>query len=238
MAKRKSRKLVIIIMGSPGAGKGTQGELLAEKLNLYPFETSKILEEKFLGAGKESFVKVEGKKYFLKNEKKLWETGKWCSPPFVTSLVIEKIRKLFEEGKDLLFSGSPKTVYEGEKIIPLLKKLYGSKNIQVIFLATSAKETIFRNSHRRICELMRHSILYSKETVNLKKCPLDGSRLVTRGKLDKTEIIKVRLKEFEERTLPLIKFFKEEGLKVKKINGSPPPAIVFKNILKALISGS
>ena len=68
MAKRKSRKLVIIIMGSPGAGKGTQGELLAEKLNLYPFETSKILEEKFLGAGKESFVKVEGKKYFLKNE--------------------------------------------------------------------------------------------------------------------------------------------------------------------------
>ena len=40
-------KLIIILLGAPGAGKGTQGELLSDRLGLYYFETSKILEEFF-----------------------------------------------------------------------------------------------------------------------------------------------------------------------------------------------
>ncbi|MFQ6049925.1 MAG: adenylate kinase, partial [Candidatus Paceibacterales bacterium] len=69
---------------------------------------------------------------------------------------------------------------------------------------------------------------------NLTKCPWDGSKLIRRKKLDDPETIKIRLKEYKERTLPLFDYFKKEKLKVKKINGSPPPATVFKNILKAL----
>jgi adenylate kinase family enzyme len=130
-------------------------------------------------------------------------------------------------------SGSPRTLYEAKEVTPLLKKLYGPKNIKIVLLSVSAKESIFRNSHRRICELMRHPILYSKETAQLKKCPLDGSKLIKRKGLDDPAIIKVRLKEYRERTWPLIGYFKKEGLSVKKINGSPPPAIVFKSILKA-----
>jgi len=149
-------------------------------------------------------------------------------------LVKEEIKKLFREGKNLVLAGSPRTLYEGEKLIPLLKKLYGLKNIKVVLLEISAKETIFRNTHRRICELMRHPILYSKETKNLKHCPLDGSKLLKRKGLDDPETIKVRLKEYKERTLPLIDFFKKQKLKVIKISGSPPPAVVFKNILKSL----
>jgi adenylate kinase family enzyme len=68
----------------------------------------------------------------------------------------------------------------------------------------------------------------------LKRCPLDGSRLIKRGKLDKPETIKVRLKEYEERTFPVIEYLKERKIKVEKVNGSPPPAIVFENILKKL----
>jgi adenylate kinase family enzyme len=52
--------------------------------------------------------------------------------------------------------------------------------------------------------------------------------------LDDPQTIKVRLKEYKERTWPLIGYFKKEGLKVKKINGSPPPAVVFKSILRSL----
>ncbi len=232
--RSKNKKLVLILMGPPGAGKGTQAELLADKLNLYYFETSKILERKFKEAKKGEFVIVEGKKYFIKDQKKLWLEGKLCDPPFVTYLVKEEIKKLFREGKNLVLAGSPRTLYEGEKLIPFLKKLYGSKNIKVVLLEISAKETIFRNTHRRICELMRHPILYSKETKNLKHCPLDGSKLLKRKGLDDPETIKVRLKEYKERTLPLIDFFKKQKLKVIKISGSPPPAVVFKNILKSL----
>ena len=226
-------QMVIIIIGPPGSGKGTQGELLAEKFNLYYLETSKILEEKFKENNKKNII-IEGEKYFLEKEKEKWEKGFLCSPPFVTYLIREKIKKLFEEGKNLVLAGSPRTIYEGERIIPLLKNLYGEKNLKVILLEIPAKETIFRNSHRRICQLMRHPIVYAKETRDLKICPLDGSKLIKREGLDDPETIKVRLKEYKERTYPLIKYFKEQGLKVKKINGSPPPAIVFQNILKSL----
>ncbi len=222
-------------MGPPGSGKGTQAQLLAERLNLFYFETSKILEEKFREIRKKNqLIEIEGKKYSLKKEKKLWESGKLCSPPFVTYLVKERIKKLAQEGKNLALAGSPRSLYEGEKIIPLLKKMYGSKNIKVVLLEISPEETIFRNSHRRICQLMRHPIVYNEETKNLKICPLDGSKLIKRKGLDDPETIKVRLKEYQERTIFLIEYFKKEKLKVKKVNGSPPPGIVFENILKTL----
>jgi len=230
----KEKKQVIIIMGAPGSGKGTQAELLAERFNFYYFETSKILEEKFHEAKENEFVTADGKKYYLKNEKVIWQTGGLCSPPMVTVLVMEKIRKLYKEGKSLILSGSPRTVYESEKVIPMLKKTYGIGNIKIILLQISPSETIFRNSHRRICELMRHPVLYSKENEKLIECPLDGSKLLKREGLDDPKSIKVRLEAYKERTLPLLEHFKKEKLTVKKINGSPAPAIVFKNVLKAL----
>ncbi|MCD6402311.1 nucleoside monophosphate kinase [bacterium] len=232
--RKENKKIVIIIMGAPGAGKGTQGELLSEKLNLYYFETSKILEEKFKEEKRGEKIKIEGKEYEVLKERKLWEAGKLCDPPFVTYLVQKKIKELFREGKSLLLSGSPRTLYEGERVLPLLEELYGKENIKIIFLDISAKDSIWRNSHRRICQLMRHPILYSEETKHLTKCPLDGSKLLRRKGLDDPETIKVRLKEYKERTIPLFDYFKRENFKVIKIDGSLPPAEVFENILKAI----
>jgi len=229
----KFKKLVIILIGPPGSGKGMQANLLAEKLNLFHLETSKILEEKFSENIKGSLI-IENKRYSFSKEKKLWEEGKVCSPPFVVYLVSEKIKELKKLDYNLVLSGSPRTLFESEKIIPLLEELYGKKNIKCFLLNISPKETIFRNSHRRICELMRHSILYFKENEKLKRCPIDGSKLVKRGKLDDPETIKVRLKEYKERTLPVIEYLKKRKIKVEIINGSPPPAIVFENILKKL----
>lgn len=232
------KQKVIIILGAPGSGKGTQGELLSEKFSLYYFETSKILEEAFNQDSKKQSkpIEIDGKNYCTKKEKKLWETGMLCSPPWVTHLVSQRIKELHKDGKSLLLSGSPRTLYEGEKLMPLLKKLYGINNIYIILIEQSAETSIFRNSHRRICELMRHPILYSEETAKLKKCPIDGSRLLKRKGLDNPATIKTRLKEYEERTLPLIDLFKQEKIKIKTINGEEPPADVFAAILKALQS--
>jgi len=236
MKHSNSQKLVIILFGPPGSGKGTQGELLAERFNLYYFETSKILEETFTGKlGEKNFLEIEGKKYYFQNEKKLWQEGKLCSPPFVTYLVMEKIKELHREGKGLILSGSPRTVYEGERVIPLLKKLYGLENIKVILLEQKEKTTIWRNSRRRICQLMRHSILSTKkEFLNLKYCPLDGSKLIKRKGLDSPETIKVRLKEYKERTFPLIEFLKKENIKIWKIDAEKSPEQVFKKIVSLI----
>lgn len=234
MHGKENFQQVIIIMGPPGSGKGSQATLLADKLDLYYLETSKILEERFRDATKDDFVEVDRKRYFLLKEKKLWQKGFLMSPPLVTRLLKDKIKQLHYDGRGIILAGSPRTLYEAQEEIPLLKKLYGPENIKIILLDIPPSVTIFRNSRRRICELMRHSILYSKETEKLSRCPLDGSKLVRRKGLDDPETIKTRLKEYKSRTLPLLDYFKSEGLKVTKINGSPPPVTVFKKIISAL----
>lgn len=220
-------------MGPPGSGKGTQSQLLSEKLNFYYFETSKIIEQNFNNAKEGEFIEVDGEKYDLLHEKKLFAEGILCTPVLVTYLVKEKIKELAKEGKGIVFSGSPRTIYEGEQIMPFLDELYGKENIEIILIKLPEKESIFRNTHRRFCSLMRHPILYSKETEKLTRCPLDGSELVVRI-LDTTETMKIRLKEYKERTLPLIDYFKRENFIAKEIEGKQTPEELHNDILKIL----
>jgi len=229
------KPLVIILMGPPGSGKGTQAELLSDKLNLYYLETSKIIEANVMEAKKGDYVKIKGKKYSLLQEKKLWLSGILCTPLLVSFWVKNKIKQLYNQGQGIVMAGSPRTLPEGKDQIPFLKKLYSPKNIKIFLLEVDPQVTIQRNSQRRICELMRHPILSTrKEFLRLKYCPLDGSKLIKRKGLDDPETIKIRLKEYKERTLPLIKYFRQQGLRVKKINGEQSVENIFKNILKFL----
>ena len=79
-------KQVIILFGPPGAGKGTQAELLSDKTGYYHFETSKVIEACFKNESPEKVFEIEGQKYKVKDEKKRWETGLLNSPPFVVFL--------------------------------------------------------------------------------------------------------------------------------------------------------
>ena len=231
-------KQVIILFGPPGAGKGTQSELLSEKMGLYLFETSKILERKFKETQrpsfneKERYVTVGAEKFDVLEEFEIWKKGELCSPPYVTQLVIGEIKNLFNADKSLVLAGSPRTVYEVERVIPTLEKLYGKENVKIVLIEISSEQTIFRNSHRKICELIRHPILFNKETENLTLCPLDGSKLVKRKDLDDPETIKVRIKEYSERTFPMVDWFNRNDFKVNKINGEQSVADVFKDVLQ------
>ena len=152
----------------------------------------------------------------------------------MVNLIVEKIKDLAGEEKSIIFSGSPRTVYEAEKEIPLLKELYGKENIRFLMLEIKPETTIYRNSHRRICELIRHSILFSSETEQLTKCPLDGSKLVKRKGLDDLETIKKRIEIFKSDTYPVSQVIEKYGLKLHKINGEQAVAEVHEDILKAI----
>ena len=222
---------VIILFGPPGAGKGTQSELLSETLGYYHLESSKVLEHCFKKENQEKVFTMDGKDYKVADEIKNWKEGILTSPPFVTSLMLEKVRNLKKDGESFIMSGSPRTLYEVEKEMPILSELYGKENIKIIMIEISAEVTIFRNTHRKICELMRHSILFNEETKKLKICPLDGSKLIKRKRLDDPNIIKVRLKQYKERTLPMLDYFRKMGYKVHRINGEKSVAQVHRNIL-------
>ena len=232
--KKGRKKFIVIIIGPPGAGKGTQAELLAEKLNLYYFETARILEESWAKAKKDDFVEVDGgEKFLLLDEKKLFDKGILCSPPFVSFVVKRKIMALAKQNKSLVLAGSPRTLYEGKEVMPLMMDLYGAENILVLELKISDQESIWRNTRRRICSKCRYPVPFTKETQNLKKCPKCGGELVTRT-LDSEDVIKVRLNQYKERTYPLFEYFKEINIRIKEINGEQSIENVFKDILRAI----
>ncbi len=231
-------KQVIIVFGPPGAGKGTQSELLSEKMGLFSLESSKIIEREFkkLEAlpqdSAERFVECFGEKIDVFSEMENWKKGILTSPPFATTLIMREIKRIFEEGESLIMSGSPRTVYEAEKEMPLLVELYGKENIKIILIEISPETTAHRNVNRKICELMRHSILHNEETEKITLCPIDGSKLVKREGLDNPETIKTRLVQYKERTLPLFEYFKSEQFNINKINGERSIAEVHGEIVK------
>jgi len=230
---RLMQKQVIILFGAPGAGKGTQATLLSEKLDFFYFETSGIIE-RIIKDAKEEFIEEDGEKFYFAEQKRLWENGKLWDPPFVVHFAKEKIKELANEGKSILFAGSPRTIYEAQKELPLLKELYGAENIKVFLIEISPQETLHRNSNRKICELMRHPIIFNDETKNLTLCPLDGSKLEKREGLDNPETIKVRLEEYKNRTVPIFDIIEKEGIQIKKINGEQSVAGVYNDILSKI----
>lgn len=231
---------VVIVFGPPGAGKGTQSELLTEKFGLFSLESSKVIErefKKFEGMSADSpdrFVECFGEKFDMIVEMENWKKGLLTSPPFATTLIMKEIKRVADEGESLMMSGSPRTVYEAEREMPLLEKLYGKERIMIMLLEISPETTALRNSKRKICELMRHSILHNKETEKLTKCPLDGSKLVKRTGLDDPETIKTRLVQYKERTLPLFEYFKTNDFNINTVNGEQSVAEVHENILEIL----
>jgi adenylate kinase len=233
MVKKAEIPKVIIILGPPGSGKGTQSQLLSEKFGFFQFETSTIIGRVIEQAKQGDFIEIEGKKYNFKAQDELRSRGKLWDSAFVFHFVNKKIEELAREKEGLVISGSPRNPEEGKRLIPLLEKLYGRKNIIIFALQLDPKDTLWRNSHRRECKLATHSILYTQETEQLTKCPLDGSFLMHR-KDDNPSAIETRLVEYKDKTFPLLEYFRKEKLKVKEINGGHSVAKVFENILSAL----
>jgi adenylate kinase len=217
---------VIIIYGPPGSGKGTQARKVAEYFNLEHFDTGRLIEKKVHDPALQDDP-------IIQRERKNFETGKLCTPEWAAQLVKEEVKKVYQMNKGLVFSGSPRTLPEAKELIPVLEELYKKENIYVLKIEVKPETSIFRNSNRRVCKKCGHPLIYSPENEKLEKCPKCGGELVKRV-LDKPEVIKVRLKEFEERTEPIYKLLEERNIRIIEIDGEPSVEEVYQNILKVL----
>ena len=109
------KKIAIMLFGPPGSGKGTQANLLASKFNLIHFDSGKFLE---------SVVhdQVRQKEAIIRRERELFDAGKLNSPSFVFREIAHRAEKFAESDLGIVFSGSPRTMHEAEKLVPLLKE--------------------------------------------------------------------------------------------------------------------
>ncbi len=222
------QKQVIILIGPPGSGKGTQADLLAEDEGIVHLETSKIIEEKLKNGDSGDPVLAQARNDF--------KSGKLVDPAVVTSWVIEKVRGLAAQGKGIVFSGSFRTVYEAEHEIPVSEELYGKGNIHILSIVLSEEESVKRNSFRRICKANRHPIPNFPEYEKITRCPQDDSEIETRV-LDKPETIRVRYQTYLKETEPVLAVFARYGYQVTVINGEQPIRKVHDDI-KDVLGGS
>jgi adenylate kinase len=221
----KDNKSIIILIGPPGSGKGTQAELIAEKFGFYHFETSKVIEEKFKNADPNDKE--------MREEYEKFSSGQLNTPSKVRQWVIDRIEDLAQHKTKIVFSSSPRTLYEAEGECPFLEKYYNKNEMIVFNIEVSEEESIRRNSGRRICEKSRHPIPDFDEYKNIKTCPKDGSKIITRI-LDKPDIIKVRYATYVNETKPVLDFFKKADYEVVKINGDQSISDVHTDIIKKI----
>lgn len=191
----------IVLLGAPGAGKGTVAKLLNEYDGSVQISTGDILR---------SAVK-QGTELGLK-AKTYMEKGELVPDELIMEIIEERMRSP-DCQKGFIFDGFPRTINQAEKLKELLKKM----NIQldgVINLDVPKEVIIERLSTRRTCSNPDCQEIYnikSKPPSPDGKCLKCGWPVVQRE--DETEeAIKRRLEVYNEKTAPLIEFYKKEGI--------------------------
>ncbi|MDE2019527.1 MAG: nucleoside monophosphate kinase [Patescibacteria group bacterium] len=221
------KKIAVVLHGPPGSGKGTQADLLADRLNLIHFDTGKLMEGVVHDPKRQ-------KEKLIRRERQLFDSGKLLTPSFVLREAEKDAKRIRKADWGIVLSGSPRTLYEAQGLLPVLEELYGKKNVYIFKLEAPADFSMKRNSSRLKCKMCGYNLLTAfYPGKHPKHCPVCGGPFYRRS-LDRADIIKVRLREYEERTMPIFDFEKKRGYKVHAVDARPAPYKVLEHILKRL----
>jgi len=223
MKNSKSKKLVIILLGPPGSGKGTQAKLLQKKFDLKYIGSGDLLRSR---KKKGDFTGIRIGQYI--------DVGKRVPTPVIFNLWMDKMEsfKKSSDFKGFIIDGSPRSLFEAEMLELALGWYEWNKNKRVIFIKISPKESISRLTKRRMCKNCGRSIPYIGEFRNLKKCDKCGGKLIRRAD-DTVKGVKERLSWFKTDVQPSINYYKKRG-ELIEVNGEQSIEDVYKDILKVL----
>ena len=210
----------IIMLGAPGAGKGTQAALISEKYNIPHISTGDIFREN-----------IKNGTELGKKAKEYIDAGLLVPDELTCDLVIDRISK-DDAANGYILDGFPRTLAQAEALSEALKKRNESVDY-AIDIDVDDDFIIERMSGRRVCKGCgaTYHIKYaapSKENV----CDKCAGELVLR-KDDEPETVKKRLEVYHEQTQPLIDYFGNEGV-LYTFDGTLPIDDVFTAIKKLL----
>ena len=210
----------IIMLGPPGAGKGTQAKMLVEKLGIPQISTGDMLR---------AAVK-EGTPMGLK-AKEYMDGGKLVPDEVVIGIVKDRLAA-DDCSKGFILDGFPRTIPQAEALDKVLAEM-GKKIEYVVNVAVPESELLTRLTGRRTCK--KCGAMYHVKFNPPKQdgvCDKCGGELYQRDD-DKEETILNRLKVYNDQTAPLIEYYKKQGVLVD-IDGSKDIGEIFKDICAAL----
>ena len=206
----------MILLGAPGAGKGTQAEILNKELEIPTISTGNILR---------AAVK-NGTPTGLK-AKEYMDAGKLVPDEVIIGVITERLQEE-DCAKGYILDGVPRTIAQAEAL-----EKAGIAFDAVVSIEISDEEIMERMGGRRVCEACGSS--YHVVAVPPKQegiCDACGGKLVQR-KDDAPETVKARLQVYHNETEPLKNFYESRGL-LKSVDNLPSVADMSKSILKAL----
>ena len=194
----------LILLGAPGAGKGTQAEILCKKLGIPSISTGNILRAAIKDG---TPTGVQAKSYI--------DAGKLVPDEVIIGIVNERLSQ-DDCAKGYILDGVPRTIAQAEAL-----EKAGIQFDAVVSIEISEDEILRRMSGRRVCEACGSS--YNVEAVPPRVegiCDNCGGKLIQR-KDDTPETVRERLKVYHTETEPLVGFYAQRGLlKSVAVNGT------------------
>lgn len=192
----------LILLGAPGAGKGTQGGFIVDKYAIPSLSTGNILRQ---AVKNQTPVGLKAKSYM--------DAGDLVPDDVIIDVITERLRQP-DAQKGFILDGVPRTVAQAEA----LEKM-GVEIDLVIDIEVADENIVERLSGRRVCEKCAtpyHTIFNPSTKPEL--CDRCGGHLIIR-KDDEPETILARLKTYHDQTEPLVEFYRKRG-KLAEVEGS------------------
>lgn len=210
----------ILIMGGPGAGKGTMSEKIVEKYKINHISTGDIFRSEI---GKQSVLGMKAKSFM--------DQG-LLVPDEVTNAMVKSYLETLDIKNGFLLDGYPRTIEQAKAFDEISKGTVLAID-KVIALEISLDELAARVTGRRLCKNCGEIYhVTNKPSKVVGVCDRCGEELYQR-KDDTVESLKVRLDEYKNSTMPVLDFYKEQGM-VSVIDASQSIDNVWKDTRKVL----
>lgn len=210
----------IIMLGAPGAGKGTQAKQIADKYSIPHISTGDIFR-----------ANIKNGTDLGQKAKQYMDQGLLVPDELTCDLVMDRIQ-MSDCENGFVLDGFPRTIPQAEALDAALTKI-GQKMDYAIDVDVPDENIVNRMSGRRAC--LECGATYHIVSLPPKaegKCDRCGAELVLRED-DKPETVQKRLRVYHEQTQPLIDYYKNQGI-LKSVDGTQPMEAVFASITEIL----
>lgn len=198
--------LRIVLLGPPGAGKGTHAKILSERYGIPHVSTGDILRSH-----------IQNETPLGKKAKSFIDNGRLVPDELVIEMMAHRLENP-DVKKGFILDGFPRTAEQAKALDVILEKLKMPLSF-VLEFDTSEEVIVFRLSGRRACPNCGMNYHLQNITPKIEGiCDKCGTALIQR-KDDKPETIKERLRVYHEQTEPLIQFYKDRKL-IRMVNGN------------------
>jgi adenylate kinase len=214
-------ELNLILLGPPGAGKGTQAQRLVEDFRLPYVATGEMLRA---AVREETALGKEAKKYM--------NNGDLVPDDVIIGVAVERLQQ--DDCKDgFILDGFPRTIDQAKALDAELERV-GRKLTAALLIDVPDEEVVRRISGRRQC-IKNEQHIYHVDFDPPKHpdvCDQDGARLIQRDD-DKPDTVNHRLEVYHEQTEPVIGYYEDQGL-LRRFEGTRSPAEVHDHIRATL----